>query len=62
MNSSPPRSLLILIEGTAWPSDLQPLVQALQQQGAQVTVQTCAQPYAEVLDNVEATNTVLFWR
>ena len=60
--SSLPRSVLILIEGTAWPADLPPLVQALQQQGAQVQVQACEPPYAAVLDREEAAHTVLFWR
>lgn len=62
MNDSAARSILILLEGSTWPPDLQPLVQALQAQGAQVKVQACTEPYADVLDQLEAAQTVLTWR
>ncbi len=62
MNTPATRQLLILIDGTDWPADLPPLVQALQQQGAHVTVLTCAEPYAAVLDGVAMADTVLHWR
>ncbi len=61
MNTPETRKLLILIDGADWPADLPPLVQALQAQGAQVTVQTCGAPYADVLDGVAAADTVLHW-
>jgi hypothetical protein len=62
MSTPESRHLLILIDGADWPADLPPLVQALQQQGARVTVQTCTEPYAAVLDGVAAADTVLHWR
>ncbi len=62
MNTPASRKLLILIDAADWPADLPPLVQALQERGAQVTVQVCGEPYAAVLDAVAAADTVLHWR
>lgn len=62
MNTTDARKLLILIDGVDWPADLPALVQALRDRGADVTVQTCGEPYADVLDGVAAADTVLYWR
>ncbi len=62
MNTPASRKLLILIDGVDWPADLPALVQALQERGAQVTVQTCGEPFEAVLDGVATADTVLHWR
>lgn len=56
------KTILVLHDPGDTPPDLQALVDALERQGARVVVRRCAEPYGDVLDDMVAADTVLFWR
>lgn len=59
---STPRVILVLHPPGDAPADLDDLRQALEREGAQVRLRPCAEPYAEVLDDIAASDTVVYWR
>ncbi len=59
--SAPKLILLLHAPGDA-PADLGDLRLALEAQGVQVRVRPCAEPYAAVLDDIAASDTVVYWR
>ena len=55
------RKILILHEAGAVPAGLAELAGEVRSLGAEVALCPCAEPYAAVLDAVQAADSVVFW-
>ncbi|MBL0141726.1 MAG: hypothetical protein IPP91_06560 [Betaproteobacteria bacterium] len=56
------KKILLLHETGEAPADLAELAGDMRALGAEVVVRACAEPYAAVLDAVEAADSIVFWR
>lgn len=55
------RNILLLHEAGSLPAGLEELAAEARAQGAEVVVRPCAEPYEQVLDAIQAADTVAFW-